>query len=60
MDWKYILSISTDNLLEEEKDRLYNMLAWFDYDSESLNDKQNLALLKIGQEIMKYKAEQVI
>lgn len=59
MDWKYILSLSPDNLNENEKDQLYNTIAWYDYDNEKLDQKKYIALLKISQEIMKYKTEQV-
>lgn len=59
MDWKYILGLSHDSLTEDEKDELYNSLAWYNYDTEKLDSKRYIALLKISQEIMKYKSEQV-
>ncbi|KAF5307268.1 hypothetical protein FQR65_LT06984 [Abscondita terminalis] len=59
MDWKYILSLSPDNLDENEKDNLYSTIVWFDSDSEKLDNKKYNALLKISQELMKHKSEQV-
>lgn len=59
MNWKYILSLSIDDLSDEEKDHLYGILAWYNYDEEKLDHRKYVAVLKISQEIMKHKAEQV-
>ncbi|XP_031338487.1 centrosomal protein of 290 kDa isoform X2 [Photinus pyralis] len=59
MDWKYILSISPDNLDEDEKENLYTKIAWFDCQSEKLDYTKYDALFKISQELMKHKSEQV-
>ncbi|KAK4881329.1 hypothetical protein RN001_004648 [Aquatica leii] len=59
MDWKYILSLSPDNLHDDEKDHLYSTIVWFDSDSEKLDDRKYNMLFKISQELMKHKSEQV-
>ncbi|KAK5649525.1 hypothetical protein RI129_000554 [Pyrocoelia pectoralis] len=59
MDWKYILSISPENLDEDEKEHLYSKIAWFHCQSEKLDYNKYDALFKISQELMKFKSEQV-
>lgn len=60
MDWKYILSLSSDNLSEDDKDQLYSVIAWYNFDEKPLESNKYVAILKISQEIMKYKVEQVL
>ncbi|XP_045460169.1 centrosomal protein of 290 kDa [Harmonia axyridis] len=57
--WKYILSINPEELNDEEKDELFNTVAWFDSDKEEPDLVQTKVLLRISQEILKYKGEQV-
>ncbi|CAH1173755.1 unnamed protein product [Phaedon cochleariae] len=59
MDWKYISALNTDNLNDTEKDELYNTVTWYDYESEEIKKENLRALLKVCQEILKYKGEQV-
>lgn len=59
LDWKYILSVTAEDLNDEEKDDLYGTVVWFDCDKEEPNLEQSRVLLKISQEILKYKGEQV-
>lgn len=59
MDWKYLNSIDLENASEEEKDELYNRIAWFDCDSEKINIPNFKLLFKVSQEVIKYKGEQV-
>ncbi|KAJ8968110.1 hypothetical protein NQ314_002465 [Rhamnusium bicolor] len=59
MDWKYILSLTPEDLNDEEKDELYTTVTWFDCDNEEINVEKCKALLKVSQEILKYKGEQV-
>lgn len=61
MDWKYIFSLSLDNLTDAKKDELYNTIAWFDCEGdENLNLNKCVVLIKLSQTIMKHKGEQVI
>lgn len=59
MDWKYILKLSAEDLTEEIMDELFSMLAWFDFDNEEVDAQKHVAVIKLCQEIMKYKSEQV-
>ncbi|KAF5299147.1 hypothetical protein FQA39_LY02320 [Lamprigera yunnana] len=59
MDWKYILSLSPDNLGDDEKEHLYATIVCFECDSERFDHKKYNALLKISQELLKHKSEQV-
>lgn len=59
MDWDYLLSVSIEDLTEEEKDELYNTITWFNTETEDINLEKSNTLLKISQEVLKYKGEQV-
>lgn len=59
MNWKYLLSLSPEDLTDDEKDELYNTVTWFNCNGEELNVKKCVALIKVSQEILKYKGEQV-
>lgn len=59
MDWKYILSLTPQDLNEQIIDELYSNLAWYDFDREVFDSDKYIAVLKLSQEIMKFKAEQV-
>lgn len=59
MDWKYILQLSTEDLTEQMMDELFNTLAWYDFDNEEADEQKHIAVIKLCQEIMKYKREQV-
>lgn len=60
MDWKHIFRLKPENLTEEDKNELLNTIAWHDLDMENLDMQKSLVLLKICQQIMRYKSEQVI
>lgn len=60
MDWKCILALKPEKLTEQNKEELLNTIAWHDLDTETLDLQKSLVLLKISQQIMKYKSEQVI
>lgn len=59
MDWKHISSLELEKLTDENKDELLNTIAWYDLDTEEIDMKRCTLLLKISQQIMKYKSEQV-
>ncbi|KAH0821762.1 hypothetical protein GEV33_001029 [Tenebrio molitor] len=59
MDWEYFFSITPEDLTEDEKDELYNIVTWFNCDSEELDLKKCLRVIKVSQEVLKYKGEQV-
>lgn len=59
MDWDYLFSQSPEDFTEEEKDDLYNTVTWFNCDSEKLDLKKCIRLIKVSQEVLKYKGEQV-
>ncbi|KAI4458205.1 centrosomal protein [Holotrichia oblita] len=59
MDWKHIFRLEPENLTEEDKNELLNTIAWHDLDMENLDMQKSLVLLKICQQIMRYKSEQV-
>jgi len=58
IDWKQIMAIKYENFGEDEKEELLEAVAWYSPDSESTKD-QLAALIKVLQEILKYKADQV-
>ncbi|XP_017769408.1 PREDICTED: LOW QUALITY PROTEIN: centrosomal protein of 290 kDa-like [Nicrophorus vespilloides] len=58
MDWKYLLSLNPEDIQDDAKDELLATIAWYDCD-DGLDRAKAVALLKISQEIMKFKAEQV-
>lgn len=60
MDWKCILALKPEKLTEQNKEELLNTIAWHDLDTETLDLQKSLVLLRISQQIMKYKSEQVI
>lgn len=59
MDWKYILTLTPEDLTEQDVEDLYSTLAWYDFENEVLEDEKCMAVIKLSQEIMKFKAEQV-
>lgn len=59
MDWKYILSLTPEALSEQNMEDLYGTLAWYDFESEVFDSDKYIAVLKLSQEIMKFKAGQV-
>lgn len=59
MDWKYILSLSPEDVSDQNIEEIYGTLAWHDFDDEVLAEETFVKVIKICQEIMKYKSEQV-
>ncbi|VEN56292.1 unnamed protein product [Callosobruchus maculatus] len=61
MDWKYILSLNLNDINEDTKDELFNTITWFEVEEESseLDLRKCKALLRVSQEVLKYKGEQV-
>ncbi|KAG5876194.1 hypothetical protein JTB14_001937 [Gonioctena quinquepunctata] len=59
MDWRYILNLKAEDLKDEEKDELFTTITWFEFEKDKLESKKLAALLKVSQEILKYKGEQV-
>lgn len=59
MDWKYILSLKPEDLNEESMEDLYSTLAWYDFENEVFDSDKYITVLKLSQEVMKFKAEQV-
>lgn len=59
MDWQYILSLSPEDLNEDEKDDLYRTVTWHNLKNESLTLEKCIAFIKICQEVLKFKGEQV-
>ncbi|KAL3280012.1 hypothetical protein HHI36_017520 [Cryptolaemus montrouzieri] len=59
MDWNYIFSLVPDDLNDEEKDQLFNTVAWYDLNTEEPSLEQSKILLKLSQELLKFKGEQV-
>lgn len=59
MDWEYIMQLSPENLTEKTMDELFSFLAWCDIENEDMNESKHVAVIKLCQEIMKYKAQQV-
>nr|CAI5868957.1 unnamed protein product [Callosobruchus analis] len=61
MDWKYILSLDPNEINEDAKEELFNTITWFEVEDESteLDLSKCKALLRISQEVLKYKGEQV-
>ncbi|KAJ9574107.1 hypothetical protein L9F63_008521, partial [Diploptera punctata] len=58
LDWKRLLSLSPEDLSEEEKDDLYGTLIW--YTPEPNIDAEHLKVLfTVTQDVLKYKGEQV-
>jgi hypothetical protein len=58
LDWKRLLSLSPEDLSEEEKDDLYGSLIW--YNPEPNIDTDHLKVLfRFTQDVLKYKGEQV-
>lgn len=58
LDWKRLLSLSPEDLTDEEKDDLYGSLIW--YNPEPNIDADHLKVLfHVTQDILKYKGEQV-
>jgi hypothetical protein len=58
LDWKKLLSVSPEDLTDEEKDDLYGSLIW--YNPEHNIDAHHLKVLfHVTQDILKYKGEQV-
>lgn len=58
LDWNKILTVSPDDLTEQDKEDLYDNVLWYEIEPERSKEHVN-ALFKIAQEILKYKGEQV-
>lgn len=59
MDWKYLSSVNLEDLAEDDKDNLYNTVSWYDFQNEQLSASKYRTVLKLCQDILKYKGEQV-
>lgn len=59
LDWNKILTVSVDDLTEQDKDDLYDNVLWYEIEPERSKEHIN-ALFRITQEILKYKGEQVM
>nr|XP_023020845.1 centrosomal protein of 290 kDa [Leptinotarsa decemlineata] len=59
MDWKYILALNIEEIHEEEKEELYNIVTWFEYEKEEVDLDKLKVLFRVSQEILKYKGVQV-
>ncbi|XP_039287581.1 centrosomal protein of 290 kDa [Nilaparvata lugens] len=57
-EWDKILSASPQDLSEQDKEEFFEKLAWTDVDINLSHDNV-IQLLRISQEILKYKGEQV-
>ncbi|XP_069705746.1 centrosomal protein of 290 kDa isoform X2 [Periplaneta americana] len=58
LDWKRLLSLSPEDLSEEEKDDLYSSLLWYNPEP-NLDADHFKVLFRFTQDVMKYKGEQV-
>lgn len=58
IDWKRILAITPDNFTDDEKDELVENVVWYTPTPE-ISREQLAAFVKVLQEILKYKNEQV-
>jgi hypothetical protein len=58
LDWDRLLSLSTDDLSEEEKDDLYGSLIWYNPEPNA-GSHQLKVLFHVTQDVLKYKGEQV-
>nr|CAD7393738.1 unnamed protein product [Timema cristinae] len=58
LDWKKLSSLSPEDLTEEEKDDLYEKLIWY-IPEPNTGSKKLFLLLKINQEVLKHKGEQL-
>lgn len=58
IDWKRIMAITPETFGEDDKEELLESVAWYTPTSE-VGRKQLTALLKVIQEVLKYKSEQV-
>ncbi|XP_018571875.1 centrosomal protein of 290 kDa [Anoplophora glabripennis] len=59
MDWDHILALTPEDLDDDEKDELYNTVTWFECDGDDVDLTKCKVLLRVSQEILKYKGEQV-
>lgn len=59
LDWNKILTISPDDLTEQDKEELYENISWYEIEPQKPKD-HIFALFRTAQEILKYKGEQVI
>jgi len=58
LDWDRLLSLSPDDLSEEEKDNLYGSLIWYNPEP-NIGADQLKVLFRVTQDLLKYKGEQV-
>lgn len=58
IDWKKMMAITPESLNEEEKDDLYESVAWF-IPEYNLDRKYLIQFIKVTQEVLKFKGEQV-
>ncbi|KAJ8934432.1 hypothetical protein NQ318_017133 [Aromia moschata] len=49
MDWKYILALVPEDLREDEKDELFDAVAWFESDKEEIDLEKCRALFRVSQ-----------
>lgn len=59
MDIQNILSLSPEKIDNDLKDDLYNYIAFIDIDELGLDRNRTKILMKITQEVLKFKGEQV-
>lgn len=59
MDWGYLISLNPDDLNDDKRDELYNLVTWYDLNDDDIDLKKANTLIRICQEILKYKGEQV-
>lgn len=59
MDIQNVLSLSPEKIDNDLKDDLYNYISFLEIDSLSLDRSKLRMLIKITQEVLKYKGEQV-
>ena len=58
LDWKRLLSLSPEDLSEEEKDDLYGSLIWYTPETD-ISAEHLKVLFTVTQDVLKYKGEQV-
>lgn len=61
MDWKRLNSVIPEELNDSEKDELFNSITWYNYEADTnLTIEKCTTLIKLSQELLKYKGEQVV
>lgn len=60
MDWKYLNSVTIDELKDTERDELFNTITWYNCETDTdLTLEKCVTVVKLSQDILKYKGEQV-